>query len=89
MRPDNQWPIARVTIGEDGMPARTALYTPGLPPGDHDLYCEPSEELAALRAAYEFVLPYLHVDIRVQALAIYEPQPTPLENYIGSLGAKP
>lgn len=43
------------------------------------------EELAQIRAAYEFVLPYLHVDIRAQALAIYEPKPTPLENYIGSL----
>lgn len=40
-----------------------------------------------LRAAYEFLLPYVHIDIRVQALAIYNPEPTPLEKYIGSLGA--
>jgi hypothetical protein len=39
-----------------------------------------------LRAAYEFVLPYVHVDIRAQALAIYEPEQTPLEKHIGSLG---
>jgi hypothetical protein len=55
MSPDNQWPIVRVTIGEDGMPVRTALYAPGLPPGDHDLYCEPSKEMAEIRAAYEVV----------------------------------
>lgn len=41
-----------------------------------------------LRAAYEFVLPYLHVDIRAQALAIYEPEPTTLEKYIGEFGSR-
>jgi hypothetical protein len=88
MRLDNQWPIASVTV-KDGMATRTGLYTPGLPDGEHDLYCQPSEEIAALRAAYEFVLPYVHVDIRAQALAIYEPQPTPMEKHIGELGLKP
>lgn len=41
-----------------------------------------------LRAAYEFLLPYVHVDIRAQALAIYELEPTPLEKYIGELGSR-
>jgi hypothetical protein len=80
-----QAPIAKVIVRDDG-PADVVLYAPGLPPGEHDLYCEPPDEMAQLRAAYEFVLPYVHVDIRAQALAIYEPEQTPLEKHIGSLG---
>lgn len=41
-----------------------------------------------LRAAYEFLLPYVHVDIRAQALAIYDPQPTMLEKHIGEMGLR-
>jgi hypothetical protein len=35
-----QAPIAKVIVREDG-PADVMLYAPGLPPGTHDLYCEP------------------------------------------------
>lgn len=36
----SQAPIAKVIVREDG-PADVMLYAPGLPPGEHDLYCEP------------------------------------------------
>lgn len=36
------WPIAKITV-KDGMAARTGLYAPGLPDGDHDVYCTPWE----------------------------------------------
>lgn len=36
-----QAPIARVTIGESNLVERCGLYAPGLPRGEHDLYCEP------------------------------------------------
>jgi hypothetical protein len=45
------------------------------------------DELNRCREAYQFVLPYLHLDIREQALRIYDLPQTPLEDYIGSLGA--
>lgn len=44
-----QAPIARVTIS-DGMATRTGLYAPGLPDGEHDLYCEPEALAPYLRA---------------------------------------
>lgn len=36
-----QAPIARVTINDRYEISSCAQYAPGLPPGDHDLYCEP------------------------------------------------
>ncbi len=36
-----QAPIAKVVVGEDDS-LLTMLYAPGLPPGEHDLYCEPA-----------------------------------------------
>lgn len=36
-----QAPIAQLTINQGGEIAGTVMYAPGLPPGDHDLYCEP------------------------------------------------
>lgn len=36
-----QAPIARIQVGDDGKVVAGALYAPGLPPGKHDLYCEP------------------------------------------------
>lgn len=36
-----QAPIARVAVLADFNPGGVTLYAPGLPPGDHDLYCEP------------------------------------------------
>jgi hypothetical protein len=43
-----QAPIARVTV-KDGMVTRTGLYAPGLPDGEHDLYCEPEATAPYLR----------------------------------------
>lgn len=37
-----QAPIVRVTINDNYEIASCAQYAPGLPPGDHDLYCEPT-----------------------------------------------
>ncbi len=37
-----QMPIAKVTI-KDGLAVRTGLYAPGLPDGDHDLFCAPCD----------------------------------------------
>lgn len=45
-----------------------------------------SDELNLAREALLFVLPYVHVDIRAQALAIYSIPQTPLEKHIGELG---
>ena len=36
-----QAPIVRVTINDQYEISSCAQYAPGLPPGDHDLYCEP------------------------------------------------
>lgn len=36
-----QAPIAQLAINQAGEIAGTLMYAPGLPPGDHDLYCEP------------------------------------------------
>lgn len=37
-----QAPIAQITVNQAGEIAGTLMYAPGLPPGDHDLYCEPA-----------------------------------------------
>jgi len=41
----DQAPIARLTVTDSGvgstMFVSAALYAPGLPPGEHDVYCEP------------------------------------------------
>jgi hypothetical protein len=34
---DGLWPIAKLTVGEDGT-VSASLYTPGLPPGEHDMW---------------------------------------------------
>lgn len=44
---DYQAPIAKVTVPNLGGPV-VSLYAPGLPPGDHDLYCEPHASLRCL-----------------------------------------
>ena len=38
--PIDQAPIARVIVHGD-LPAEVLMYAPGLPVGEHDLYCEP------------------------------------------------
>ena len=45
-----QAPIAQLTINQAGEIAGTLMYAPGLPPGDHDLYCEPEAVAPYLRA---------------------------------------
>jgi hypothetical protein len=45
-----QAPIAQLTINDAGEIAGTLMYAPGLPPGDHDLYCEPEALGLYLRA---------------------------------------
>jgi hypothetical protein len=44
-----QAPIARLTI-EGGVVTRTGVYAPGLPDGEHELYCEPAAVAPYLRA---------------------------------------
>lgn len=46
-----QAPIAKVTVWGH-LPPNVEIYAPGLPPGEHDLYCEP-----------EATAPYLQSDI--------------------------
>lgn len=47
-----------------------------------------NEEKENLQRALDYVLPYVHVDIRDKALQIARGEgQTPLEDYIGSLGA--
>lgn len=43
-----QAPIARLQVLEDGRLA-VSMYAPGLPPGEHDLYCEPEAVAPYLR----------------------------------------
>lgn len=46
-------PIARLTVDESGLVVRSGLYAPGLPVGEHDVWCVPvsaAAELATLRA---------------------------------------
>ena len=38
--PDTDWPVARLTITEDDKVTAT-MYAPGLPPGQHDVWCVP------------------------------------------------
>ncbi len=38
-----QAPIAKVIVREDG-PANVVFYAPGLPLGEHDLYCAPEKD---------------------------------------------
>lgn len=38
-----QAPILRVTINDQYEISSCAQYAPGLPPGDHDLYCSPPQ----------------------------------------------
>jgi len=51
-----QAPIAKITIRESGAghyapdDVSVSLYAPGLPPGEHDLYCEPMSVAPALKA---------------------------------------
>lgn len=50
------WPIVKLTVAADGHIAGASFYTPGLPPGVHDLWCVPvtaAEEVAELRAEVE------------------------------------
>lgn len=50
------WPIVKLTVAADGHIAGASFYTPGLPPGVHDLWCVPftaSDEIAELRAQVE------------------------------------
>ena len=42
------WPCARLTVDESGFAQRAVLYSPGLPPGDHDVWCLPVEAAAEL-----------------------------------------
>lgn len=42
-----QAPIARVIVSEDA-PAQVLLYAPGLPIGEHDLYCEPTARVKSI-----------------------------------------
>jgi hypothetical protein len=39
---ENVAPIAKVTIGDDYSVMSISQYAPGLPPGEHDLYCVPT-----------------------------------------------
>lgn len=51
-------PIAKVTVA-GGLVVRTGLYAPGLPDGEHDLYCEPvaaHETPAVTDAEYDRLL---------------------------------
>lgn len=36
-----QAPIVKITVGENYLIERSDMYAPGLPPGEHELYCEP------------------------------------------------
>lgn len=45
--PSPQAPIARVIVSEDA-PAQVLLYAPGLPIGEHDLYCEPTGRVKSI-----------------------------------------
>ena len=50
------WPIVKLTVADDGRIAGASFYTPGLPPGVHDLWCMPisaREEIEELRAQVE------------------------------------
>lgn len=40
------WPIARLTVTADGRIAGASFYSPGLPPGVHDVWCVPVLEAA-------------------------------------------
>lgn len=44
-----QAPIAKIAVTENGS-IMTWMYAPGLPPGEHDLYCEPEAMAPYLRA---------------------------------------
>ncbi len=48
--PPPQAPIAQLTINQAGEIAGTLMYAPGLPPGDHDLYCQPEATAPYLRS---------------------------------------
>lgn len=43
-----QAPIGKLTVATWG-PAGFEMYAPGLPPGEHDLYCEPEATAPYLR----------------------------------------
>ncbi len=48
-----QAPIARLIVPDGvagGAPLQVELYEPGLPPGEHDLYCEPEATAPYMRA---------------------------------------
>ena len=50
----DHWPTVKITVATDGRIAGASFYTPGLPPGVHDLWCVPVSEAAEierLRAA--------------------------------------
>lgn len=37
-----QAPIAKLTVWENGIQCTVSMYAPGLPPGEHDVYLDPS-----------------------------------------------
>jgi hypothetical protein len=51
-----QAPIAKITVRESGAghyapdDISVSLYAPGLPPGEHDVYCEPMSVAPALKS---------------------------------------
>lgn len=51
-----QAPIAKITVRESGAghyapdDVSVSLYAPGLPPGEHDVYCEPMSVAPALKS---------------------------------------
>jgi hypothetical protein len=53
----SQAPIAKVTV-TDGDLATVELYAPGLPPGEHDLFCEPEATAPYMRANETAAAPF-------------------------------
>lgn len=45
----SQAPIAWIEVGDTGAILASDMYAPGLPPGTHDLYCEPMERVPPVK----------------------------------------
>lgn len=66
-------PIAKVTVA-GGLVVRTGLYAPGLPDGEHDLYCEPVAAHETPAVKEQRVYPHGHWYQHGQCIKCHEPE---------------
>lgn len=76
-----QAPIARLKINDDGEISSVSQYAPGLPPGEHDLYCAPYQLSASEEGSFTETF-------RRSPRRVEEKTPATLSNFVRAGGAE-